>query len=258
MSKLRNMSYLISAVIVISIFFQLTNPLLAAGIASIRLPESITAQSGSIIQLPVMVDTGGDPTAGIDVILLFDKNILELTDITVYPENSGNIFKQFLTAQFNNNPQHISETQVISQANIAGKVSFSAIADALTSFNGVMGQSNPLATVSFKVLNNTPTTVSFQFTPGSTTDTNIPNLEGTADLLREVTNLNLNHTAPATYPQPSTPKLGDVDSNGKVDIFDYNLLLTDFGKSGTLAADLDNDGKVGIFDYNLLLTNFGK
>ncbi len=53
-------------------------------------------------------------------------------------------------------------------------------------------------------------------------------------------------------------KPGDIDNNGKVDIFDYNLLLTDFGKNGALAADIDKNGKVDIFDYNLLLTNFMK
>lgn len=52
---------------------------------------------------------------------------------------------------------------------------------------------------------------------------------------------------------------GDVDGNGKVDIFDYNALLSDFGKTQTgLLSDLDKNGKVDIFDYNLLLTNFGR
>lgn len=54
-------------------------------------------------------------------------------------------------------------------------------------------------------------------------------------------------------------KLGDLDANGKVDIFDYNALLTNFGKSGaSLIGDIDKNGKVDIFDYNILLTNFGK
>ena len=51
---------------------------------------------------------------------------------------------------------------------------------------------------------------------------------------------------------------GDVDGNGKVDIFDYNALLSDFGKTQTgLLSDLDKNGKVDIFDYNILLSNFG-
>lgn len=52
---------------------------------------------------------------------------------------------------------------------------------------------------------------------------------------------------------------GDIDGSGKVDIFDYNLLLVNFGKTGSnLPGDLDNNDKVDIFDYNILLVNFGK
>jgi hypothetical protein len=61
-------------------------------------------------------------------------------------------------------------------------------------------------------------------------------------------------------PSPSTnPLPGDIVVNGKVDIFDYNQLLTDFGKTGTgLISDIVPNEKIDIFDYNLLLTNFGK
>lgn len=60
-------------------------------------------------------------------------------------------------------------------------------------------------------------------------------------------------------PSPSPLKPGDIDGNGKVDIFDYNLLLTNFGKTGSgMPGDIDGNGKVDIFDYNILLTNFGK
>lgn len=63
---------------------------------------------------------------------------------------------------------------------------------------------------------------------------------------------------------PSSPsassKPGDVDHNNSVDIFDYNSLLTNFGKKNQsgVSGDLDNDGDVDIFDFNILLTNFGK
>jgi hypothetical protein len=65
--------------------------------------------------------------------------------------------------------------------------------------------------------------------------------------------------SPSFVPSPSPVKPGDIDGNNKVDIFDYNLLLTNFGKTGTsLVGDIDKNGKVDIFDYNILLTNFGK
>ena len=54
--------------------------------------------------------------------------------------------------------------------------------------------------------------------------------------------------------------LGDLDGNKKVDIFDYNILVSNFGKSGSpgwIPADINKDGKVDIFDYNILVGNFG-
>ncbi len=64
---------------------------------------------------------------------------------------------------------------------------------------------------------------------------------------------------PSIAPSPSVVKPGDIDGNGRVDIFDYNTLLTNFNKTGTnVQGDLNNSGKVDIFDYNILLTNFGK
>jgi hypothetical protein len=53
---------------------------------------------------------------------------------------------------------------------------------------------------------------------------------------------------------------GDIDGNRKVDIFDYNTLVGNFGKSGIgpTGGDIDNNGTVNIFDYNTIVGNFGK
>ena len=53
----------------------------------------------------------------------------------------------------------------------------------------------------------------------------------------------------------------DLNNDGKVNIFDYNILVSNFGKTGTsgfISADINKDGKVDIFDYNILISNFGK
>jgi len=59
----------------------------------------------------------------------------------------------------------------------------------------------------------------------------------------------------------STPKLGDLNNDAKVDGTDYTIFVNDFGKTGSpgfIHADLNNDGKVDIFDYAILVENYGK
>jgi len=63
-------------------------------------------------------------------------------------------------------------------------------------------------------------------------------------------------TKPPT-PPPTLP--GDIDKDGDVDIFDYNLLVSNFGSTNCgNQADIDGDCDVDIFDYNILIENFGK
>ena len=52
-----------------------------------------------------------------------------------------------------------------------------------------------------------------------------------------------------------------INKDGKVDIFDYNLLFFDFGKTGKpwfTTSDINRDGKVDTADYDILIVNFGK
>lgn len=69
-------------------------------------------------------------------------------------------------------------------------------------------------------------------------------------------------TATPTIPAGSPVLLpGDLNRNGKVDIYDYNTLLENFGRTGAVGfirADIIRNGKVDIFDYNILLQNFGR
>ncbi len=52
---------------------------------------------------------------------------------------------------------------------------------------------------------------------------------------------------------------GDINDDGKVDIFDFNLLMVNWGDSpANLAADLDDNGRVDISDFNLLIVNWIK
>ncbi len=63
-------------------------------------------------------------------------------------------------------------------------------------------------------------------------------------------------------PTPTPASIpGDLNGDHTVNIFDYNILIGDFGKTGSpgwIPADINKDGKVDIFDYNALVGNFGK
>jgi len=60
-------------------------------------------------------------------------------------------------------------------------------------------------------------------------------------------------------PTPSGKIPGDLDKDGDVDIFDYNLIIQHFGNTSCgNVADIDGNCKVDIFDYNILIENFGK
>jgi hypothetical protein len=71
----------------------------------------------------------------------------------------------------------------------------------------------------------------------------------------------LNNRIKALYEVVSSPPShpGDADGDGDVDIFDYSLVVTNFGRSGkSIPGDVDHNGTVDIFDYSLVVTNFGK
>jgi probable HAF family extracellular repeat protein len=54
-------------------------------------------------------------------------------------------------------------------------------------------------------------------------------------------------------------ELGDANGDGKVDVNDLTIVLTNYNQSGTWATgDFNNDGKVDVNDLTIVLTNYGK
>ena len=56
---------------------------------------------------------------------------------------------------------------------------------------------------------------------------------------------------------PSPTKPGDLDGNGKVDVVDLGIFLSNWGKTTKPPADLDQDGIVDVRDLGILLGNWG-
>jgi hypothetical protein len=51
----------------------------------------------------------------------------------------------------------------------------------------------------------------------------------------------------------------DINNDGSVGIFDFNLLMVKWGSVGqNISADINCDESVDIFDFNLLMVNWGK
>jgi len=64
---------------------------------------------------------------------------------------------------------------------------------------------------------------------------------------------------PIVTTQNNTSSSFDFDGNGIIDIFDFNILIVNWGKtSGATRAqgDTDGDGDVDIFDFNWVITNW--
>jgi hypothetical protein len=67
-------------------------------------------------------------------------------------------------------------------------------------------------------------------------------------------------TPESPIPSPSSSpigKIGDINNDGKVNIFDFNIFVGDY-PSKNIRSDVNKDGVVNIFDFNQLLSNFGK
>jgi hypothetical protein len=62
--------------------------------------------------------------------------------------------------------------------------------------------------------------------------------------------------SPVISPSP-VGKIGDLNGDGRVNIFDFNLFAGYF-PTRDIRGDIDKNGQVNIFDFNALVTNFGK
>jgi hypothetical protein len=56
---------------------------------------------------------------------------------------------------------------------------------------------------------------------------------------------------------PATSITGDINGDGKVDKYDFSLMMADWGKTGTnLRSDFNHDGKVDKYDFAILMAKW--
>lgn len=65
-----------------------------------------------------------------------------------------------------------------------------------------------------------------------------------------------------SYTPPTTPSptiQGDINEDNKVDKYDFSLMMSEWGQTGSsLSGDLNKDGKVDKYDFALLMLNWDK
>lgn len=71
---------------------------------------------------------------------------------------------------------------------------------------------------------------------------------------------NQSQTSAVSFTLTSSLKAGDIDGDGIVNLRDFSILASNFGRTGRTRAqgDLTGDGVVGLVDFSILASNFGK
>jgi hypothetical protein len=175
---------------------------LAGGTAVLKMPASISMSLGSTVDVPIML-TSDAPLVGVDLKIAFPPAQLSLVDV-ILPNSSPN-FKTFLPLDTSN---LFNKNKVLTDAK-TGTINFSTITSDSSGnlspgFTGTLDASNPLVTLRFQPLTSTQSSVSFVFTPGSTTDSNAAAQNPPQDILTSVQNATLVASLPSSSPIVAT------------------------------------------------------
>ncbi|MBX4187887.1 MAG: cohesin domain-containing protein [Candidatus Doudnabacteria bacterium] len=137
----------------------------------------------------VTLNTSGQAVDGIDLYYVnYNPSILEVVD-----SNSGQGGIQILPGTL------LTQTIVNSADNTSGRIQFSQASTGGGSYNG----SGTLATITFNAKAAGTSTITFSFTQGSTSDSNVA--AGGVDVLTSVTNSQATVTSGTTPPPPPPP-----------------------------------------------------
>lgn len=142
-------------------------------VASLNLaPTQVEVGQDESFNLDVILDTGGEAVVGVDVILYFNSNLLEVVDIT----SNQNTFKTFI-------PFSLDDWIRINQGDPSrSKIEFGAVTfdqgqDQVT--DPVSGVINPLVTITFQARSEGQSTIFFGFEGlGLTRDSNVVVVSG--------------------------------------------------------------------------------
>ncbi len=141
----------------------------------LSLPSGATVNTGDQFDAPVMVSSPDNTLASVDVVIGFDRGVLQLVDITPRPENS--MLQNYLPVSGG----QFDKARVIQKANDEGQIRFGAFSYN-AQFKGDLGPGNPLAVLKFQAKNAGQTTINYVFSGGATNDSNLVDDEATDTL----------------------------------------------------------------------------
>jgi hypothetical protein len=197
-------------------------------VASLSLaPTQVELEPNESFTLDVILDTGGEAVVGVDVILYFDSDLLEVVDIA--PNHSA--FKTFVPFSTDNWVKRNQNNPSRSTIEF-GAVIFDQGQDQVT--GPVSGVINPLITIAFRARSGSQSAIFFGFEGlGATRDSNVVVVSGeeVSDILQDPSEndcqVTISNGATVTpTPTPGCDYTCDVNEDGVEDVSDYNHLQT--------------------------------
>mgnify|MGYP001027448843 CR=1 FL=1 len=183
--------------------------------AMLILPQNIQAETEQVIDVPLMLNTGGNAVIGVDFMANFDSDMLSLIDIIP----TAQLTTSFSTFAPVFNGINFDKQRVISQANVSGNIRFSALtykendqkeAQILPSFSG----STQLALLKFRALKEGQTKIIISKDENNfTKDSNVvsdswPPYDVLASVVSAVVNIS-SSVSPTIIPSSLTPTKSD-------------------------------------------------
>ncbi len=226
-------------------------------------PTSQTKSAGDAVAFSVVMNTGVNQVVGMDLKLMYDPSVLSVTSIS-----KGQAISGFDTIIRN------------TVDNTNGTIVYSLFSVDKT--KAVYGSDLPVLTIAATVKSTAPSgTHTITFAPETSvaaisegqnviasmvngslvisTANELNTIAPTSTSVPVATGVPTATTAPSSGGSvpPAIGKRGDLNGDGKVNVLDLSILLTQFLRGGS-TGDLNGDGKVTILDLSILLSSWGK
>ncbi len=214
-------------------------------------PASSSPKLGESFNVDIGVNTGGEGVTAVKAYLNFDKDKLIITGF----DRSASVFPNWWEATYDNDAGwvHLQATTpspgYSGEGGLLVRVNFQSKAEGIASLTAI--SESLILNADDNNLFTAGTAGSYQISSASNTSNNTGD---TGD------NNNNNNDSPGDNNSNNdtggpSGKIGDVNSDGAVEITDLSLLLSQWGSGGS--ADFNRDGVVDVTDLSMLLSNWG-